>query len=47
MKAYLFAICLLGCAISAAEPKSVLEEAFTTELSKDWFWGLEIGRAHV
>jgi hypothetical protein len=45
MKAYLFAICLLGCAISAAEPKSVLEEAFTTELSKDWFWGLGTWKA--
>lgn len=26
--------------IRAAEPQTLLEETFTTELSKDWFWGL-------
>lgn len=26
--------------IQSAEPQTLLEESFTTELSKDWFWGL-------
>lgn len=26
--------------IQSAEPQCLLEESFTTELSKDWFWGL-------
>ena len=45
MKAYLFAMCLLGSLLSAAERKIVLEESFTTELSKDWFWGLGTWKA--
>lgn len=37
----LFALLDLLCGdIQSAEPKTLLEESFTTELSKDWFWGL-------
>lgn len=31
---------VLGGDIQGAEPQTLLEETFTTELSKDWFWGL-------
>ncbi len=38
------ALFVLQCAlvgdIRATEPQTLLEETFTTELSKDWFWGL-------
>ena len=30
----------LGGGLQSAEPQTLLEESFTTELSKDWFWGL-------
>lgn len=40
MKAIFIALCLLSAAVSAVEPKIILEESFTSELSKDWFWGL-------
>ncbi len=33
-------LCVLGGELSSAEPQVLLEEKFTTELSKDWFWGL-------
>lgn len=36
----LFVQCALIGDIRAAEPQTLLEETFTTELSKDWFWGL-------
>jgi len=37
----LFALlCVLCGDIQSAEPQTLLEETFTTELSKDWFWGL-------
>jgi len=31
---------ILAGDIHSAEPQTLLEEAFTAELSKDWFWGL-------
>ncbi len=31
---------VLFCRAIAAEPKILLEESFTHELSKEWFWGL-------
>ena len=40
MKTLILTLCIVGNAISAAEPKILLEETFSTELSKDWFWGL-------
>lgn len=40
MKTLILTLCILGNAISAAEPKILLKETFSTELSKDWFWGL-------
>lgn len=40
MKTLILTLCILGNAISAAEPKILLEETFSNELSKDWFWGL-------
>jgi hypothetical protein len=37
----LFALLGVLCGeIQSAEPHTLLEESFTTELSKDWFWGL-------
>ncbi len=37
----LFALLGVLCGdIQSAEPQLLLEESFTTELSKDWFWGL-------
>ncbi len=30
----------LGSDIQSAEPQTLLEETFTSELSKDWYWGL-------
>jgi len=37
----LFALLGVLCGdIQSAEPQTLLEESFTTELSKDWFWGL-------
>ncbi len=37
----LFALIGVLCGdIQSAEPQPLLEESFTTELSKDWFWGL-------
>jgi hypothetical protein len=37
----LFALLGVLCGdIQTAEPQTLLEESFTTELSKDWFWGL-------
>jgi len=30
----------LGVDIQSAEPQTLLEESFTSELSKDWYWGL-------
>ena len=45
MKAIFIALSLLSSAVSAAEPKIVLEETFTSELSKDWFWGLGTWKA--
>lgn len=38
-------LCLLGSTLVAAEPRVLLEETFTTELSKDWFWGLGTWKA--
>lgn len=32
--------CVLVGDIRASEPQTLLEETFTAELSKDWFWGL-------
>jgi hypothetical protein len=45
MKAIFIALSLLSSAVSAAEPKIALEETFTSELSKDWFWGLGTWKA--
>lgn len=45
MKAILIALSLLSSAVSAADPKIVLEETFSSELSKDWFWGLGTWKA--
>ncbi len=37
----LFALLGVLCGdIQSAEPQTLLKESFTTELSKDWFWGL-------
>ena len=37
----LFALLGVLCGeIQSEEPQTLLEESFTTELSKDWFWGL-------
>ena len=37
----LFALLGVLCGdIQSAEPQTLLEESFTAELSKDWFWGL-------
>lgn len=37
----LFALLGVLCGdIQSAEPQTLLQESFTTELSKDWFWGL-------
>lgn len=33
-------LCVLGVELPGAEPRLLLEEKFTGELSKDWFWGL-------
>lgn len=43
MKFFAVFFALLGVLagdIHSAEPQTLLEETFTTELSKDWFWGL-------
>jgi len=45
MKAIFIALSLFSSAVLAAEPKIVLEETFTSELSKDWFWGLGTWKA--
>lgn len=39
------ALALLVGPLLAAEPKVLLEETFTSELSKDWFWGLGTWKA--
>ncbi len=50
MKKLFTFVCLLGLLTTSlsqthcAEPKVVLEETFTTPLSKDWHWGWEHGR---
>ncbi len=42
---FLFSL-VLGIATSqAADPKVLLQEPFSTELSKDWFWGLGTWKA--
>ncbi|MCP5558713.1 MAG: hypothetical protein H7A55_13255 [Verrucomicrobiaceae bacterium] len=38
--ALLLALCPLGAPVLAADAPTVLEESFSAELSKDWFWGL-------
>ena len=45
MRALIFVLCLLGSAVSAAEPQILLQESFTSDLSKDWFWGLGTWKA--
>lgn len=45
MRAVIFVLCLLGSAVSAAEPQILLQESFTSDLSKDWFWGLGTWKA--
>lgn len=43
------ALCFLCCFLlklpASAEPRTLLEESFSTELSKDWFWGLGTWKA--
>lgn len=40
MKSLLLFLAVVSTCLHAAEPKVLLEEGFTSELSKDWFWGL-------
>jgi hypothetical protein len=41
----IMALSLLFGPLLAAAPKVLLEETFTSELSKDWFWGLGTWKA--
>jgi hypothetical protein len=45
MKTILLIAALLITPVGAAEPQVLLEEPFTSELSKDWFWGLGTWKA--
>lgn len=45
MKTILLLVALLITPVGAAEPQVLLEEPFTGELSKDWFWGLGTWKA--
>ena len=45
MKTILLRVALLITPAGAAEPQVLLEEPFTSELSKDWFWGLGTWKA--
>jgi len=45
MKTILLLLVLLITPAGAAEPQVLLEEPFTSELSKDWFWGLGTWKA--
>lgn len=45
MKAILLLLVLLITPVGAVEPQVLLEEPFTSELSKDWFWGLGTWKA--
>jgi hypothetical protein len=45
MKTILLLVALLIMPAGAAEPQVLLEEPFTGELSKDWFWGLGTWKA--
>ena len=44
MRALVCFFLLIGSEL-AAEPKVLLEESFTSDLSKDWFWGLGTWKA--
>ena len=44
MRALVCFFLMIGSAL-AAEPKVLLEESFTSDLSKDWFWGLGTWKA--
>jgi hypothetical protein len=44
MRALVCFFLMIGSAL-AAEPEVMLEESFTSELSKDWFWGLGTWKA--
>lgn len=45
MKTILLLAALLVTPLGAVEPQVLLEETFTSELSKDWFWGLGTWKA--
>jgi len=45
MKTILLLVALLIMPVGAVEPQVLLEEPFTSELSKDWFWGLGTWKA--
>ena len=44
MRALVCFFLMIG-SVLAAEPKVLLEESFTSDLSKDWFWGLGTWKA--
>ena len=45
MKTILLLVVLLISPVGAVEPQVLLEEPFTSELSKDWYWGLGTWKA--